>query len=194
MGAYASCCKPKENDDTDDSAAYDAWMGDSSWLSKVNDVVTSDLVAVDVTPCQILPKLWLGDNSSAQDKENLRRLNITAVINVAAENNSRFVDDEHCVRYNIITHDEDDYPLLENHFQEVQKIIDLEIFNRSVLLHCGAGVNRSGALMVAYLMVHQQMGLLDAIRHCYAARGILLTNRGFQKQLVNFARSNNLLK
>jgi len=62
-----------------------------------------------------------------------------------------------------------------------------------VLVHCQAGVNRSGVLAVAYVMDSQRWPLMRALRHCLEARGPLLWNLTFQRQLLRFARSRGLL-
>ena len=62
-----------------------------------------------------------------------------------------------------------------------------------VLVHCNMGVNRSGALCVAYIMDHKQITLLQTIRLVKFERPIILCNEGFQKQLIQFARNHQLL-
>jgi hypothetical protein len=69
----------------------------------------------------------------------------------------------------------------------------VEVKRGLVLVHCAAGINRSGALAVAYVMHRERMPLLEAARHCAAQRGPLLWNRGFREQLVQFARAEGLL-
>ncbi|KAL1264827.1 hypothetical protein QQF64_005182 [Cirrhinus molitorella] len=51
-----------------------------------------------------------------------------------------------------------------------------------VLVHCAVGVSRSASLVVAYLMIHQHLSLLDAIKAVKQRRWIF-PNRGFLKQL-----------
>jgi len=61
------------------------------------------------------------------------------------------------------------------------------------LIHCIMGVNRSGALAVAYTMVHQQWGPITAAIFVRQKRRMLLSNEDFQEQLIEFARQRNLL-
>jgi len=61
------------------------------------------------------------------------------------------------------------------------------------LIHCIMGVNRSGALAVAYTMVHEQCGPITAAVSVRQKRRMLLSNEDFQEQLVAFARQRNLL-
>ena len=61
------------------------------------------------------------------------------------------------------------------------------------LLHCHAGVNRSGALCVAYVMVHLGVGPITAVKKVLGARRSLLYNHGFIVQIVEFAQEKGLL-
>lgn len=51
-----------------------------------------------------------------------------------------------------------------------------------VFVHCAVGVSRSAAIVLAYLMIHQHHGLLEAILKVKEHRWIF-PNRGFLKQL-----------
>lgn len=55
-----------------------------------------------------------------------------------------------------------------------------------VLVHCVAGVSRSPALVLAYLVRHGGMTLRDAFLHVRAARPSARPNSGFFSQLIDF--------
>ena len=59
---------------------------------------------------------------------------------------------------------------------------------RPCLLHCFAGMNRSVALAVAYLLLKERMTLRSAVRLLAERRGWVLSNDGFMHQLVRLAR------
>jgi len=61
------------------------------------------------------------------------------------------------------------------------------------LIHCIMGVNRSGALAVAYTMLHRQCGPITAAVFVRDKRRMLLSNEDFQEQLIEFARQQSLL-
>jgi len=63
-----------------------------------------------------------------------------------------------------------------------------------VLIHCLMGINRSGALSVAYTMVHKGCGPITAALFVRNKRGHLLSNECFQFQLISFAHDRNLLQ
>ena len=53
----------------------------------------------------------------------------------------------------------------------------------AVLVHCGAGVSRSAALCMAYLMRKFQWPASQARAHCLQRRSILMPNDGFWRSL-----------
>ena len=57
-----------------------------------------------------------------------------------------------------------------------------------VLIHCMAGVNRSVALTVAYVMHHKELGPISAAMLVADARGSILFNKslGFKIILLKF--------
>ena len=62
------------------------------------------------------------------------------------------------------------------------------------MVHCQAGINRSGVIVAAIHMLEEQKNVLDVVRHIRRRRGnCFLWNESFQKQLVALAKRNNLL-
>ena len=62
-----------------------------------------------------------------------------------------------------------------------------------VVVHCVAGINRSGVVATAAYMIATQTPVLDAIKHVHSKRGALLWNKSFVVQLCILARKHNLL-
>eukprot|EP00434_Breviolum_minutum_P012027 symbB.v1.2.010604.t1/scaffold686.1/size316167/23 len=62
-----------------------------------------------------------------------------------------------------------------------------------LFIHCEAGVNRSGALCLAYHLATSGMGLLGSAKHRKVSRGRICTNPAFQMQVFGFARQRKLL-
>jgi predicted protein tyrosine phosphatase len=56
----------------------------------------------------------------------------------------------------------------------------------AVLVHCGAGVSRSAALVIAYLMRRFTWPAERAREHCRARRSLVNPNQGFWRQLCAF--------
>ena len=62
-----------------------------------------------------------------------------------------------------------------------------------MLVHCAMGINRSATICAAYIMVEQNLDLLQTVKMIKDKKGMILANRGFQMGLVKFAREKCLL-
>ena len=147
------------------------------------------------TYSKILDFLYLGGENEAKNLEEFNKHGFTHVINCSAD---------HCptgknyyaerVKYlEFHADDRDGYDMLQ-HFDEAYKMIEeARMEGGKVLLHCIIGVNRSGCLATAYCMLHLKLDVIKAAVFVKDARGCLLTNESFQKQLIVFAREKGTL-
>jgi len=87
-------------------------------------------------------------------------------------------------QYNMIQHFDAAYEVIE----------DARKTNGKAFIHCEVGVNRSGMLTVAYVMVHNGWDPITAGMFVKDKRKWLLSNVSFQRQLIQFARNRNLVK
>jgi hypothetical protein len=148
-------------------------------------------------PTKVFDFLYLGGEDEAMNKPLLSELGITHVINCAAGYCStgtkyygsaiqRYVEFE--------AEDDDGYDMMQ-HFKEAHDVIeDARQSGGKALIHCLMGVNRSGALAVAYAMLHQRWGPITAAVYIRTRRKWLLSNETFQAQIINFAREHDLLQ
>lgn len=147
-------------------------------------------------PARVLDYVFLGDCDAAMNTDMLRYLGIDSIVNCASGSvltSHDFYDDDFAY-VEFEAEDMPGYDLLGNHFDETRKFLDdCAQSDRKALVHCAAGINRSAALVVAYLMVTQNRKLIDAVDHCFARRPIILCNEGFVEQLVRFAYNHDLL-
>ena len=74
-----------------------------------------------------------------------------------------------------------------------ETIIDDDVGNGKVLIHCDDGVNRSGLFVVAYVMYKRSIKLLDAIEYVHAKCGPLLTNKCLLQQLLDFCHQDRFI-
>lgn len=76
---------------------------------------------------------------------------------------------------------------LSDHFDEVADKIQLtaELGGRT-LVHCNAGVSRSAALCMAFLLKHHGVTLLQAHGWVKTCRPIVRPNNGFWEQLIRY--------
>ena len=76
--------------------------------------------------------------------------------------------------------------------QEEEQQLGVPKYNK-VLVHCAAGMNRSGLIVAATMIYFEQMDLLDVITQLKRQRGYILSNESFQKELLEFAWKHNRL-
>ena len=147
---------------------------------------------------KICAHLYIGNMENAENITNLNENGITCVVNTVegeyenTKTGKRFYGDR--FQYlGFLSLDEESYPILK-HFDEVFNFIEKAKENNSkCLIHCMAGINRSGCLAAAYYMVFKGIGPISAVEHILQARERLLSNDGFIERLVRFASERNLL-
>ncbi|KAM9051509.1 dual specificity phosphatase 29 [Megaptera novaeangliae] len=137
---------------------------------------------------EVWPKLYIGDEATALDRYRLQKAGFTHVLNAA--HGSWNVDTgpdyyrDMAIEYHGV--EADDLPTfdLSVFFYPAAAFIDaaLRYDHNKVLVHCAMGRSRSATLVLAYLMIHRNMTLVDAIQQV-AKNRCVLPNRGFLKQL-----------
>uniref|UniRef100_UPI003AAF54C7 dual specificity protein phosphatase 13B n=1 Tax=Centroberyx gerrardi TaxID=166262 RepID=UPI003AAF54C7 len=136
---------------------------------------------------QVWPNLYIGNESVARDKATLSSLGVTHIVNAAAGphriNTGQQFYSELQVEYHGV--EAADHPQfnLQPHFSPAAHFIDNALKqNGKVLVHCAMGVSRSGALVLAYLMICQGLRLVEAIVAVRLNRDVG-PNSGFLEQL-----------
>ncbi|XP_047617898.1 dual specificity phosphatase 29 isoform X1 [Phacochoerus africanus] len=137
---------------------------------------------------EVWPKLYIGDEATALDRYGLQKAGFTHVLNAAhgrwnVDTGPDYYRDM-AIEYHGV--EADDLPTfdLSIFFYPAAAFIDaaLRYEHNKILVHCAMGRSRSATLVLAYLMIHRNMTLVDAIRQV-AKNRCVLPNRGFLKQL-----------
>ncbi|XP_023574615.1 dual specificity protein phosphatase 13 isoform X2 [Octodon degus] len=137
---------------------------------------------------EVWPNLFLGDAYAARDKSRLLQMGITHVVNAAA---GRFQVDTGAkfyhglpLEYYGIEAEDNPYFDISIYFLPVARYIRaaLSAPRGRVLVHCAMGVSRSATLVLAFLMICENMTLVEAIQAVQAHRDIC-PNSGFLRQL-----------
>uniref|UniRef100_A0A3Q3WLE5 Uncharacterized protein n=1 Tax=Mola mola TaxID=94237 RepID=A0A3Q3WLE5_MOLML len=134
--------------------------------------------------CQVTDHLYLSNGRAANDSSQLTRWKITCIVNITETKSSRPPPEVEYIHIPI-----SDSPLspLSDHFDELaDKIQQTAARGGRTLVHCNAGVSRSAALCMAYLMKHNDVTLLEAYRWVKACRPLVRPNEGFWKQLIRY--------
>jgi protein-tyrosine phosphatase len=83
---------------------------------------------------------------------------------------------------------------IEQYFDKAFEFLDrMEKEKKTCIIHCHAGINRSATILLAYFIKKMQINLYDGYEFLSLLRPGVIYNIGFRKQLINFAKNNNLL-
>jgi len=142
-------------------------------------------------PSQIFPFLFLGSQEDVLSTKVMQDLQITHVINVSCHGErAPFIDendDEHFLRIPV-----NDClnaqlsPFFDRSFAFIEKARQN---NGKVFIHCLAGISRSPALAVAYVMRHLKLSVDDAYRYIKVRRSHISPNFNFLGQLSEYERT-----
>ncbi|CAM0512039.1 unnamed protein product [Fasciola hepatica] len=137
-----------------------------------------------VKASRILPFLYLGNEIDCSSEQFLSSCRIRSVLNVT--NKVPFLDEKRfrCCRLPAIDMQTQDLrPLFTSAFEFIEQSRQA---GDSVLVHCQAGISRSPALVIAYLMAHSGLSLRDAYRWVKSKRSVISPNFAFLGQLCDF--------
>uniref|UniRef100_A0A7S0BL26 protein-tyrosine-phosphatase n=1 Tax=Rhodosorus marinus TaxID=101924 RepID=A0A7S0BL26_9RHOD len=138
---------------------------------------------------EVIPGLYVG---SINDVEAVQRLGVNYVLNLAATSNHE-VQNRSLRMLHIKAEDRRGYNLLSKHFGTCREFIKRGLEDGGVLVHCQAGVNRSVAIVAAYLISEERAKLSRVLSLLKEKRGMVLTNTCFIAELVDHARNEGLL-
>lgn len=138
---------------------------------------------------EVFPRIYLGNESAARDKNRLKIYDVTHVLNMAEGRTCGQVSTSesyyrnHNMRYlGIEAYDTDGYSI-NKHFDETTRFIDDAIQNRGkVLVHCRMGMSRSATVVLAYMLMTHRIPIRKAVGIVRRARYIF-PNDGFLLQL-----------
>ncbi|XP_061624623.1 dual specificity protein phosphatase 26-like [Phyllopteryx taeniolatus] len=139
---------------------------------------------------EVWPRLYIGDQHSAENRNDLSRHGITHILNAAHSKRQECPDiyqEMHISYMGIEANDSCNFDMSVN-FQAAADFIHMALRRGGqVLVHCHVGVSRSATLVLAYLMLKQRLTLVEAICAVKENRGVI-PNRGFLRQLIRLDR------
>ncbi|XP_068162172.1 dual specificity protein phosphatase 13B-like [Antennarius striatus] len=137
---------------------------------------------------EVQPRIYIGDMYAAKDKRLLQAHRITHVLNAAdgkfnVNTGAGFYRDTGMAYHGVEAFDMPSFSL-KPFFYTAAGFIKSALSSPSgrVFVHCAMGLSRSSTLVLAYLMIQENMTLPDAIRAVSANRNIC-PNSGFLEQL-----------
>lgn len=138
---------------------------------------------------EILPGLWLGPFGSARDQEFLRRANITDALVVRAPEEARIIAPKYpdLIKYEILQCRDSPFENIIQYFPAVKQLLDVVLGRGGrILVHGNAGMSRSAAFVVAYVM--ERFNLSSDMAHHYVLtrRHCISINEGFRNQIREY--------
>ncbi|XP_075227842.1 dual specificity protein phosphatase 10-like isoform X2 [Lycorma delicatula] len=136
---------------------------------------------LDTAPAsRVLPFLYLGSARDAADKDCMGRLGISRVLNVSCQ-----APQQPNITTKHLPADDSGHQNLKQYFEEAfQFIEEARKSGTNVLVHCQAGISRSPTMVIAYIMRHRQLTMMEAYKVVKAARPIISPNFNFIGQLL----------
>ncbi|XP_026864177.2 dual specificity phosphatase DUPD1-like isoform X1 [Electrophorus electricus] len=137
---------------------------------------------------EVRPGIYIGDMYAAKDKHMLKDLNISHVLNAAhgkynINTGPSFYRDMNIAYHGVEAFDMPSFDMSPFFYSSANFIKNAVSTPRGkVLVHCAMGLSRSSTLVLAYLMIHENMTLVEAIKAIAQNRHIC-PNTGFMEQL-----------
>ncbi|TMW66105.1 hypothetical protein Poli38472_003870 [Pythium oligandrum] len=129
--------------------------------------------------------LYIGGAAAAKDRDNLKQVGITHVINCAANIAPAFFPDDFQY-YNIRLRDHSSQDVARYFYNVFDFIERARKRGGKVFVHCVKGISRSPTMAIAYLMWLKRVDLYQALDIVRQARPAVDPNAGFIFQLTEW--------
>jgi len=135
---------------------------------------------------EIIPRLYLGDHTAAENPSLLTALGITHIL--SAMRGAVYIPVELCLRHSQISLEDLPFAELAEHLPGTTSFIEdaMRDPNARVLVHCMQGVSRSASVVAAYLMAAYGWTPQQAVAFVKSKRGAADPNSGFVAQLAEY--------
>eukprot|EP01147_Barroeca_monosierra_P001779 gene1779-4890_t len=130
--------------------------------------------------------LFIGSRTDSQCYKFLMSKNITHILNVTKDSENFFEADPSLTYLRIPISDTWNQAL-QSHFPAAFRFIDdARSVGGRVLVHCQAGISRSAAFVIGYLMYKEHLSLDEAYRQVRFKREIISPNLDFMGELTEY--------
>ncbi|UJR25732.1 hypothetical protein I4U23_007083 [Adineta vaga] len=152
----------------------------------VPDIITPNIDFSNCPMTHIIDGLYIGNESNAKNLDELSSENIRYIVNVTSHLPLYYFEQFH---YHHIPVDDTQKQNLLKYFDDAYQFIHRAIENHEkVLVHCVAGISRSPAIVISFLMRYTQMNLNDAYEYVKMKRSIVSPNLNFMGQLLQYEK------
>ncbi|XP_021373972.1 dual specificity protein phosphatase 3-like isoform X4 [Mizuhopecten yessoensis] len=138
---------------------------------------------------EVYPGIIIGDKVCSKDKGQLKALGVTHVVNCCqgiklnqVDSDAAYFRDAGIDFHGIKALDHSSYNMTP-HFSAAAKFIEKALkSNGKIYVHCSMGISRSATVVLAFLLLKQNLGLMEAVKTIRAKREVF-PNEGFIRQL-----------
>uniref|UniRef100_A0A3Q3A7B5 Dual specificity phosphatase 27 n=1 Tax=Kryptolebias marmoratus TaxID=37003 RepID=A0A3Q3A7B5_KRYMA len=157
----------------------------------IQRAMVQDRLEAPINPVdEVWPNIFIAEKSVAVNKARLKRMGITHILNTAhgtgVYTNESFYAD---MKIQYLGIEVDDFPDVDisQHFRSSAEFLDEALLTHKgkVLVVSMMGISRSAILVASYLMIFQNMTIMEALTSIRKKRAIN-PNEGFLKQLREF--------
>lgn len=116
------------------------------------------------SPTEVAPGIFIGNREDAQAPTRLKSLNIRFILNAAAQLPNFLEDDPHFRYLKLDIYDKESENITPHFSKAIAFIHRAQQKGQGCMIHCIAGVSRSVALTIAYLMHKKRERLLTVMK------------------------------
>mmetsp|Transcript_66247 Transcript_66247/g.175501 ORF Transcript_66247/g.175501 Transcript_66247/m.175501 type:complete len:210 (-) Transcript_66247:191-820(-) len=138
---------------------------------------------------EIIPGLWLGPFGAARDQDFLKRAQITDALVVRAPEEARIIAPKYpeFIHYEVLECRDSPFENIIRFFPTVKMLLDMVLGRGGrMLVHGNAGMSRSAAFVVAYVMESFNLSCDLAHHYVLTRRHCISVNEGFRNQIREY--------
>jgi len=136
---------------------------------------------------EISDGVFIGSQASAANLIELKKYNITHVLNLTPDVSNFYEDSQNITltylrvpMLDILDFDITSNDILDSCVEFIDRVVKS---GGKILVHCQAGISRSGTMVVAYVAKHDDITPLEALKKVQSIRSCVCPNEGFMRQL-----------
>ena len=133
-------------------------------------------------PDMVLPNLYIGNLSQAKNKEVLNNLQIQSIVQISDSNQPPLYPND--FDYHTVSLPDNNKVGLDDFFFETIRFIKEKMEKGRVLVHCNAGISRSAAVVMGFLIYYNEMNYQEAFDLVKKNRPCINPKERFRKFLI----------
>lgn len=164
-------------------------LADGTVITSQPQAGTSPGYVVDIKPdfqvALVLPGLCMGSQDVTQNNDILKKYSVTHILSLGIK---PIILDETLPHMYIPILDLPETNIMSSTDQCFTFIDNAIQTGGCVFIHCNAGISRSAAVVIAYLMRKKCMSYQEAFLHLKTRRSVINPNPGFVQQLKDYEK------